>query len=147
MCLSGFFPFWFGPEYATRVCRASTPRLASRPPLVLYTTPTYTYFCRKRANLLDPKPASITFTHGIPPDFRAASILVFKPSYAMGSVPSLSGHAIAYRWRSLPRVRRHRASGPQGSSSNGCCNFAGQHGQINVRLSFPTSTTVMKWGR
>ena len=36
-------------------------------------------------------------------------------------VPSLSGHAIAYRWRSLPRVRWHRASSPQGSSSNGCC--------------------------
>ena len=39
-----------------------------------------------------------------------------KPPYAIGSVPSLSGHAIAYRWRSLPRVRRHRASEPQGSS-------------------------------
>ena len=39
-----------------------------------------------------------------------------KPPYAIGSVPSLSGHAIAYRWRSLPRVRRHRASNPQGSS-------------------------------
>ena len=38
-----------------------------------------------------------------------------KPSYAIGSVPSLSGHAVAYRWRSLPRVRRHRASKPQGS--------------------------------
>ena len=38
-----------------------------------------------------------------------------KPSYATGSVPSLSGHAIAYRWRSLPRVRRHGASKPQGS--------------------------------
>ena len=24
-----------------------------------------------------------------------------KPPYAIGSVPSLSGHAIAYRWRSL----------------------------------------------
>ena len=35
-----------------------------------------------------------------------------KPPYAIGSVPSLSGHAIAYRWRSLPRVRRHRASKP-----------------------------------
>ena len=44
-----------------------------------------------------------------------------KPPYAIGSVPSLSGHAIAYRWRSLPRVRRYRASKPQGSSSNGCC--------------------------
>ena len=39
-----------------------------------------------------------------------------KPPYATGSVPRLSGHAIAYRWRSLPRVRRHRASKPQGSS-------------------------------
>ena len=39
-----------------------------------------------------------------------------KPPYAIGSVPSLSGHAIAYRWRSLPRVRRCRASKPQGSS-------------------------------
>ena len=39
-----------------------------------------------------------------------------KPPYAIGSVPSLSGHAIAYRWRSLPRVRRHRVSKPQGSS-------------------------------
>ena len=39
-----------------------------------------------------------------------------KPPYAIGSVPSLSSHAIAYRWRSLPRVRRHRASKPQGSS-------------------------------
>ena len=39
-----------------------------------------------------------------------------KPPYAIGSIPSLSGHAIAYRWRSLPRVRRHRASKPQGSS-------------------------------
>ena len=39
-----------------------------------------------------------------------------KPPYAIGSVPSLSGRAIAYRWRSLPRVRRHRVSKPQGSS-------------------------------
>ena len=38
-----------------------------------------------------------------------------KPSYAIGSVPSLLGHAIAYRWRSLPRVRGHKASEPQGS--------------------------------
>ena len=40
----------------------------------------------------------------------AASIYSFKPPYAIGSVPSLSGHAITYRWCSLPRVRRHRAS-------------------------------------
>ena len=29
-----------------------------------------------------------------------------KPPYAIGSVPSLSGHAITYRWRSLPVVRK-----------------------------------------
>ena len=39
-----------------------------------------------------------------------------KPPYAIRSVPSLLGHAIAYRWRSLPRVRRHRASKFEGSS-------------------------------
>ena len=39
-----------------------------------------------------------------------------KPPYDIGSVPSLSGHAIAYRWLSLPRVRRYRAIKPQSSS-------------------------------
>ena len=64
-----------------------------------------------------------------------------------GSVQSLSGHAIAYRWRSLPRVRRHRASSPQGCSSNGCCLFRFHHGPINVRLSFPTPTIGVKWSQ
>ena len=36
-------------------------------------------------------------------------IHLFISPYAIGSVPSLSGQAIAYRWRSLPRVPRHRA--------------------------------------
>ena len=47
---------------------------------------------------------------------RRRPFIYFKPPYAIGSVPSLSGHAVAYRWRSLPRVHRHRASKPQGSS-------------------------------
>ena len=47
---------------------------------------------------------------------RRHPFIYIKPPYAIGSVPSLSGHTIAYRWRSLPRVRRHRASTPQGSS-------------------------------
>ena len=56
-------------------------------------------------------------TYGIPPEFRGGvHYEIMKPPYAIGSVPSLSGHAIAYRWRSLPRVRRQRASKPQGSS-------------------------------
>ena len=38
-----------------------------------------------------------------------------KPTYAIGSVPSISSHAIAYRLGSLPRVRRHKAIKLQGS--------------------------------
>ena len=47
---------------------------------------------------------------------RRFPFICLKSPYAIGSVPSLSGHATAYRWRSLPRVRRHRASKPKGSS-------------------------------
>ena len=47
---------------------------------------------------------------GFLPLSAAASIYLFKPPYVIGSVPSLSRHAIACRWRSLPRVRRRRAS-------------------------------------
>ena len=47
---------------------------------------------------------------------RWRSFIYIKPPYVIGSVPSLSGHAIACRWCSLPRVRRHGASEPQGSS-------------------------------
>ena len=49
-------------------------------------------------------------THEIPPDFPGGAHL-FIPLLAIGSVPSLSGHAIiAYLWRSLLKVRRRRAS-------------------------------------
>ena len=47
---------------------------------------------------------------------RRRPSIYLKPPYAIGSVPRLSGHANTYRWRSLPRVRRHRASKPRGSS-------------------------------
>ena len=47
---------------------------------------------------------------------RRRPFIYLEPPYAIGSVPSSSGHAIAYRCCSLPRVRRHRASKPQGSS-------------------------------
>ena len=71
----------------------------------------------------------------------------FIPSTAIGSVPSLSGYAIAYRWRSLPRIRRQRVSSPQGSSSNECCLFRYHHGPFFVRLSFPTPTTRIRRSR
>ena len=88
---------------------------------------------------------NLVLTRRIPPDFRAASIYLCKPPYVIvGPVPSLSCHAIAYLLRSLPRVRGHRASSPQGSSSNGGCLFAVYHRPVNVRLSFPTPTIGMK---
>ena len=46
---------------------------------------------------------------------RRGPFIYTVPPYAIGSAPSSSGHAMAYRWRSLPRVRRHRASSPQGT--------------------------------
>ena len=63
---------------------------------------------------------NMVLTHGVPPNF-GGGVHLSMPSNAFGSVPSLSGHAIAYPWRSLPRVRRHRASNPQGSSCSGWC--------------------------
>ena len=47
---------------------------------------------------------------------RRRPFIHLQPTYAIGSVPSLSGHAIACQWRSLPKVRRHGASKPPGSS-------------------------------
>ena len=77
----------------------------------------------------------------------AAVHLLFKPPYVIGSVPSSSGHAIiAYRWRSLPTVHRHRASSPQGSSSSKRVLPLPHHGPINMRLYYPAPTTNdMKW--
>ena len=99
-----------------------------------------------------PRPASacefstlrlnIVLTHGIPPDFRGG-VRVFLSPTATGSVPRFSGHTITYRWRSLPRGRRHRASSSQGSSSNGCCLCSYHHGPIIAHLSFPAPTIGM----
>ena len=47
---------------------------------------------------------------------RRCPFIYLKPRNAIGPVPSLSVHEIAYRWRSLPRVCRHGASKHQGSS-------------------------------
>ena len=47
---------------------------------------------------------------------RRRPYIYIKLPYAIGSVPTLSGQATAYRWRSLPRVRWQRASKPLGSS-------------------------------
>ena len=50
---------------------------------------------------------NLVLTYGISPEFRGGVHLLIPPS-AIGPVPSLSGQAIGYRWRSLPRVPRLR---------------------------------------
>ena len=45
----------------------------------------------------------------------------------------------------MPRVRRHRARSPHGSSSNGCYLCRYHHGPITVRLFFPAPTIAMQW--
>ena len=52
------------------------------------------------------------------------------PSTAIGLDPSLLGHTIVYRWRSLPRVHWHKASNAQSSCSSRCCLFRFHHGTI-----------------
>ena len=58
---------------------------------------------------------------GFLPISAATYIYSFEPSCAIGWVPSLSGHAFAYRWRSLPRARRHRARKLFRVVPSGCC--------------------------
>ena len=52
---------------------------------------------------------NLVLTHGILPDVHGG-VHIFSPPHTIGSVQSLSGHAVAYRWSTLPRVRCHRAS-------------------------------------
>ena len=59
---------------------------------------------------------NLGFSYGIPPEFRGGVHLFILTAISHRVNTELSGHAIAYRWRSLTRVRRHRVSKPQGSS-------------------------------
>ena len=69
-----------------------------------------------RQSLISILGLNLVLIYGIPPEFRGGVHFLFKPSYAVGAVPSLSGRASAYRRRSLPRVHRYRRSKSQGSS-------------------------------
>ena len=71
---------------------------------------------------------------GFLPISAAAYIYLVIPPYAIGPIPSLSGQAITYRWRSLPRVRRHVNLKVV---PNEFAALAGHHGPINMRPSFP----------
>ena len=70
----------------------------------------------------------------------ATASIYYIPSTAIGSLPRSSGHANAYRRCSLPRVRRHRASSPQGSSSDWSYLSRYLYGPFFVCLPFPTPT-------
>ena len=59
---------------------------------------------------------NLMLTYGTPPEFRGDVHLFVLTAIRHQISPELSGHANAYRWRSLPRIRRHRTSKPQGSS-------------------------------
>ena len=72
---------------------------------------------------------------GFLPSSAAASIYLFEPPYAIGSVPSLSCHAIAYQWRLLPKVCRHRPINLK-VVPNGCC-LGRSPWTINMCLFFP----------
>ena len=67
------------------------------------------------------------------------------PSTSIGSVPTLTGDAIAYRWRSLPSVRRYRASivlkviQVTGAAFSG---FTMDQVFIYASFSFSTPTTI-----
>ena len=69
---------------------------------------------------------NVVLTYGIPPDFRDGVHLFIQTAIRHGTSPELSRHAFAYRWHSLPRVRRQTGAA-----------LAGHHGPINLRLSFP----------
>ena len=92
----------------------------------------YSALQAENAGRVEKKRCTIIGTHGIPPAFRDG-VHLFIPPTTIGPLLSLSGHAIPYRWRSLPRVRQHRASSPQGSSRNGFCLFRFHHGKHQIQ--------------
>ena len=59
--------------------------------------------------ILHTQPEFGAYSRSSPRFPRRRPFMYLNPPYAIESVPSSSGHAIAYRWHSLPRVRRHRA--------------------------------------
>ena len=72
--------------------------------------------------------------YGILSDFRGGVHFFTQPTTIV-LVPSLSGHTIAYRWRSLLRVHRPRASSPYVVLATGAA-FAGITMGLLMRVSF-----------
>ena len=90
-------------------------------------------FSTLRANLIGQSGAY----SWLPPAFRGGVRLYRQPPSSIGPISSLSGHAAAHRWCLPPRVRRHKATSPQGSSSNGCCLFKKPHIDRSINIRAP----------
>ena len=60
---------------------------------------------------------NLVLTYGIPPEFRGGvHLLIYNRHAPSGQSRVYRVTRFAYRWRSLPKVLRHGASKPQGSS-------------------------------
>ena len=60
---------------------------------------------------------NLVLTYGIPPGFcGGVHLFIYNRRTPSGQSRVYRVHAFAYRWRSLPRVRRHGSSKPQGNS-------------------------------
>ena len=98
------------------------------------------------------------------PRRRPLFIYYMKPPDAIGSVPSLSGHAIAYRWRSHFFGLATNALNVRNNNNNNNCRESAGTGSVNLKVVpnecclgrspwtnyyaplFPTPTTIgMKW--
>ena len=78
---------------------------------------------------------NLALTHGVPSAFRGG-VHIFIPPYAFRPVPSLSGHAIVYRWRSLPRVRLQGPVVLKVVPVTGAAAYEGHHRPIGVRIHY-----------
>ena len=89
---------------------------------------------------------NLVLTRGNTPTFHGG-VHSFIPSTAIGSVPSLSGHANAYRCRSLPRGRRCRASIVLKvvPVTNGCCLFRISNGSFFLFSSLFPYPLLKQW--
>ena len=74
--------------------------------------------------------------------FRRRRPFMYPATCHRVSPDFIGSHATAYRWRSLPRVRRHRASSSRGSSDNGCCLCITMD-QLMCASHFPPHYTIL----
>ena len=66
---------------------------------------------------------NLVLTHGIPPALRGGVFYLYHQPPSSQSQVISRRTTITYRCCPISRVRRHRASSPQGSSTDGCYRF------------------------